>query len=96
VEREIQYSKRCFMAQITISANEIQQLAFQIFGDKKITAITADGAMFLTPETGYVRGDNQRIALNKLCGMFKNTNLLSSDDFAKNKRIEKEFEERKI
>ena len=35
-------------------------------------------------------------ALNKLCGMFKNTGLLSSDDFSKNKRLEKKLEEEKF
>jgi hypothetical protein len=88
------------MAQITINATEIQQLAFQIFGNKKFTAITAGDSMFLTPEVVYNTSiqkiDNHHVALNKLCGMFKNTRLLSSDDFAKNKRIEKELENKKF
>ena len=74
------------MAQMTISAGEIQQLVFQIFGNNKITATTAGNAMLLTPEVEYRVDDNyHRMALNKLCGMFKNTTLLSSDDFARNK-----------
>jgi len=32
-------------------------------------------------------------AIDKLCGMFKNTSLLSSDDFAKNKEIEKKLDQ---
>jgi hypothetical protein len=35
-------------------------------------------------------------ALNRLCGMFKNTSLLSSDDFSKNKELEKKIEEEKF
>jgi hypothetical protein len=88
------------MAQITINANEIQQLVFQIFGNEKITAITASDSMFLTTGTKYSTAeqivDGHRTALNKLCGMFKNTSLLSSDDFAKNKIIEKELENKKF
>jgi hypothetical protein len=40
--------------------------------------------------------EQHSIALNKLCGMFKNTNLLSSDEFAKNKENEKRLEEDKL
>jgi len=89
------------MAQITMNVGEIQQLVFQLFGDNKITATTAGNTVLLTPEIEYAvneqRVDNyHRMALNKLCGMFKNTNLMSSDDFAKNKIVEKESDAKKF
>jgi hypothetical protein len=39
---------------------------------------------------------NNSTALDRLCGMFKNTSLLSSDDFSKNKEYEKKLEEEKF
>ncbi|MCL2041152.1 MAG: hypothetical protein FWG84_03810 [Bacteroidales bacterium] len=82
------------MSYTTITVNEIQPLVLQIFGNRRITAITTDNTMVLTAtEKDNV---NQNTAMDKLCGMFKNTRLLSSDDFAKNKGIEKKLEERKF
>jgi hypothetical protein len=50
---------------------------------------------FVNAQPVTEKKDHHSIALNKLCGMFKNTNLLSSDDFAKNKENEKRIEEYK-
>ena len=88
------HTKGGFMSYTTITVNEIQPLVLQIFGNRRITAITTDNTMVLTAtEKDNV---NQNTAMDKLCGMFKNTRLLSSDDFAKNKGIEKKLEERKF
>ena len=85
------------MDQITTNANEIQQLVSKVFGSKKITAIITDNTVFLTTEAkDEQKKNNHNIAINKLFGMFKNTNLLSSDDFAKNKKYEKKLEEEKF
>ena len=82
------------MAHLTINTNEIQQLAMQIFGNRKITAITASNTVLLTAvERENV---NQNTAVDKLFGMFQNTSLQSSDDFAKNKKYEKKLEEDKF
>ena len=82
------------MAYITVNTNEIQQLALQIFGDRRITAMTTDHTMVLT--AAEKENVSQSMAIDRLCGMFKNTRLLSSDDFAKNKEVEKQLEERKF
>jgi hypothetical protein len=85
------------MAQIALNANEVQDFVLKIFGDKKITATTVGGKIVLTERhLDAPKKHNQNIALNKLCGMFKGTNLLSSDDFAKNKMKEIELEDRKF
>ncbi|MDR2578867.1 MAG: hypothetical protein LBC70_08715 [Chitinispirillales bacterium] len=88
------------MTQTTISVNEIQPFISRIFGSKKITAITAGNTVVLTADAEHYpnkpKKDSHTIALNKLCGMFKGTNLLSSDDFAKNKIHEKQLEEKKF
>jgi len=85
------------MEQITTNANEIQQLVSKIFGNNEITAVITGGTVLLTAETkDEQEKDNHNIALDNLFGMFKNTNLLSSDDFAKNKKYEKELEEEKF
>ena len=84
------------MNQITTNANEIQQLVSKIFGNKKITAIITGDTVFLTTETkNEQKKDDHNVAIDKLFGMFKNTNLLSSEDFAKNKKYEKKLEELK-
>jgi len=75
------------MANVIINANEIQQIVMQIFGNRKITVTTTDNTVFLT--AAKRERVNQNTAINTLCGMFKNTNLLSSDDFAKKKEYEK-------
>ena len=79
------------MANITVNANDIQQLVMQMFGNQEITAITTDNTVFLTATKR--KNIIQNTAVNKLCGMFKNTNLLSSDDFSKKKEYEKKMEE---
>ena len=88
------------MTQITVNATEIPQFLLQTFGNKKITAIAAGDVVVLVAEIQHgsdgQRKNNHNIAVDGLCGMFKNTSLLSSDDFAKNKRIEKELEEKKV
>jgi len=81
------------MSYTTVIVNEIQSLILQIFGNKRNTAITTDNTMVLTATEK--ENVNQSSALNRLCGMFKNTKLLSSDDFAKNKGFAKKLEERK-
>jgi hypothetical protein len=82
------------MANIKINTNEIQELVLQVFGNKKISAITTNNTVLLTAiEQESV---NQNTPVDKLCGMFKNTSLLSSDDFAKNKKYEKKIEEQKF
>ena len=87
------------MTQITVNATEIPQFLLQTFGNKKVTAITAGEVVLLVADIQHSsdeqRKNNHSIAIDKLCGMFKNTSLLSSDDFAKNKRIEKALEEKK-
>jgi len=87
------------MTQMTVNVNEIPQFLLQTFGNKKVTAITAGDVVLLVAEIQHgsdsQRKNNHSIAIDKLCGMFKNTGLLSSDDFAKNKRIEKVLEEKK-
>ena len=86
-----------FMNQMTISANEIQQFVMQTFGNKKITAIAAGNVVLLVADVQTYSGEEKKdTALDKLYGMFKNTSLLSSDEFAKNKRFEKEIEEKKF
>ena len=82
------------MAHLTINTNEIQQLAMQVFGNRKITAITANNTVLLT--VAEQKNVNQNAAVNKLFGMFQNTSLQSSDDFAKNKKYEKKLEEEKF
>ena len=82
------------MSYTTINVNEIQPLVLQIFGNRRITAITTDNTMVLTATEK--ENVSQSMAIDKLCGMFKNTRLLSSDDFAKNKEVEKQLEERKF
>ena len=82
------------MAYLTIDTNEIQQLAMQIFGNRKITVITGSNTVLLT--VAEKENVNQNAAVDKLFGMFQNTNLQSSDDFAKNKKYEKRLEEEKI
>ena len=82
------------MAHQTINTNEIQQLAMQIFGNRKITAITGSNTVLLT--VSEQNNVNQNAAVDKLFGMFQNTNLQSSDDFAKNKKYEKRLEEEKF
>jgi hypothetical protein len=82
------------MAYLIIDTNEIQQLATQIFGNRKITAITGSNTVLLT--VAEQKNVNQNAALDKLFGMFQNTNLQSSDDFAKNKEYEKRLEEEKF
>jgi len=88
------------MTQMTISANEIQQFVLRFFGGKRITAITAGNTVVLTSEEAQQleepKQNSHSLALNELCGMFKNTGLLSSDDFAKNKIIEKKLEDEKF
>jgi len=85
------------MAQIALNANEVQDFVLKIFGDKKITATTTGDKIVLTKHCLVAQKKHkQNMALNKLCGMFKGTNLLSSDDFAKNKKKEIELEERKF
>lgn len=78
----------------TIHANEIQQFVMQIFGNREITAIANGNSVILT--AAERENVNQSIMLNKLCGMFKNTTLLSSDDFAREKEQEKKLEEEKF
>jgi len=80
------------MTNVTLNSSEIQQLVFQMFGNSNVTAISTDNFLFLTPAKN--ENNNPKIALNKLCGIFKNTNLLSSVDFAKNKIKEIELEEK--
>ena len=88
------------MFQVTINTNEVEQFVVQTFGNKKITAITAGDVVLLVADTQRYLANEKRghhsIALDRLCGMFKNTNLLSSDDFAKNKKKEKILEEEKF
>lgn len=82
------------MANIIINTNEIQGLVFQIFGNRKVSAVTTSNTVLITAieqESVY-----QSTPVDKLCGMFKNTSLLSSDDFAKNKKYEKKIEEQKF
>ena len=85
------------MTQITINTNEIQQFVMQTFGDKKITAVATENVVLLIADTlrysSKAIKNNHDVALNKLCGMFKNTSLLSSDDFARNKEYEKRLDE---
>jgi hypothetical protein len=82
------------MAHLTINTNEIQQLAMQIFGNRRITATTANNTMLLT--VAEQENINQKTAVDKLYGMFKNTPLQSSDDFAKNKEYEKKLDAEKF
>jgi hypothetical protein len=49
-----------------------------------------------TEYSGETLAAHNNAALNRLCGMFKNTSLLSSDDFSKNKELEKKIEEKKF
>jgi len=85
------------MAQIALNANEVQDFVLKIFGDKKITVKTVGDKIVLTEHCLVAQKKHKHnMALNKLCGMFKGTNLLSSDDFAKNKTKEIELEERKF
>jgi len=82
------------MSHITINTMEIQPLILRFFGNREITAITKGNRMLLTAiEQKQV---TQKSAIDKLCGMFKNTSLLSSDDFAKNKEYEKKLDEEKF
>jgi CHASE1-domain containing sensor protein len=84
------------MKQSTIHTNERMQFLLQTFGDKKITAITEGNTAFLIADVqSFSKQEKieQSIALNRLHGMFKNTTLLSSEDFADNKRTEKELED---
>jgi len=84
------------MFQVTMNTNEVEQFVVQTFGNKKITAITAGDVVLLVADTQRYLANEKRehnsIALDRLCGMFKNTSLLSSDDFAKNKKNEKVLE----
>ena len=82
------------MTRVAINTNDIQQLVQQIFGNREITAVTTENTVFLT--TFEQENVHQDKVLNKLCGMFKNTNLITSADFAKNKESEKKLEEEKI
>jgi len=82
------------MTYLTINTNEIQQLAMQIFGNRRISAITTDNTVLLT--TTEHENVSRNTAVDKLFGMFQNTHLKSSDDFAKNKKNEKKIEEEKF
>ena len=82
------------MAQLTINTSEIQQLAMQIFGNRKVNAITGINTVLLTVEEQ--KNVNYNTNIEKLFGLFQNTNLQSSDDFAKSKKYEKKFEEEKF
>ena len=82
------------MVQMTINTNEVEQFVTKIFGDKKITAITAGDVVILVADVQRHSGEvKKETAVDELYGMFKNTSLLSSDEFAKNKKFEKELEE---
>jgi hypothetical protein len=85
---------KVFMSLITMNANEVQQLVFQIFGNGKITANTTGNTMVIT--AAEKENISSKTTIDTLCGMFKNTNLLSSDDFARNKEHEKKLEEKKL
>ena len=86
------------MFQVTINTSEVEQFVVQTFGNKKITAITTGDVVLLVADTqrylAHEKKGHHTVALDKLCGMFKNTSLLSSDDFAKNKENEKILEEK--
>ena len=88
------------MIKTAVNVNDIQQLVLQVFGSRKITAITTGNTVVLTVDTeqrlSEPKKDTHAVALDKLYGMFKNTTLLSSDDFAKNKEYEKKLEEEKF
>jgi len=88
------------MVQVTINTDEIEKFVMRTFGNKKITAITTGEVVLLIADTQHyysnAKKETHSVALNNLCGMFKNTNLLSSDDFAKNKEKEKIIEQEKF
>jgi hypothetical protein len=52
--------------------------------------------IIVLPQLDNLKYNTDTDALNRLCGMFKNTNLLSSDDFSKNKEQERKLEEEKF
>ena len=84
------------MSQITVDTHEIPQFLLQTFGNRKVTAIRAGDVVVLVADIHRSSEKNyQGIAIDQLCGMFKNTSLLTSDDFARNKKLEKELEEKK-
>jgi len=88
------------MTPFTLNPNEIQQFIMRTFGQREITVVSSgDVAVLIANKQQLSENTKKEIqtsALNKLCGMFENTTLLFSEDFAKNKKYEKELEERKF
>ncbi|MCL2073543.1 MAG: hypothetical protein FWH18_06470 [Marinilabiliaceae bacterium] len=79
------------MTQLTINSSEVEQFVLRKFGNKSLTALTTDNIMLLIDRKQYSDIPKKEDAVDKLYGMFNNTSLLSSDDFARNKIFEKEF-----
>ena len=85
------------MTQMTINSNEIEQFVLRKFGNNNFTAIsTGDIVLLINHTNKYLDSQKKNNAVDKLYGMFKDTSLLSSDDFARNKKFEKEIEEKKF
>ena len=85
------------MVQTTVNANDIQQYVLQTFGNKQLTAIKAGDVVLLIAGVQASSKDmSKEKAIGGLYGMFKNTSLLSSDEFSENKKIEKGKEDKKF
>jgi len=84
------------MIQKTLNTNEVHQFVMQTFGEKELTAFTTENIVLLLADNQKQQDNKKESAIYKLYGMFKNTRLLSSEDFANNKKIEKELEGKKF
>ena len=85
------------MVQTTIYANDVQQYVLQAFGNRQITAIRTGDVVLLVAGVQHSSKEQNNVATaDGLYGMFKNTSLLSSDEFAKNKQFEKIIEDERL